>query len=84
MNELKHYFLADDCPNCGQKDSEWAWKGARMSSTKWKHNYSCCSDKCGYEFFGSPTHRLLEREKIKREIQILQSRLSELEASDET
>lgn len=49
--EVKHqYWLAADCPNCGEKDSHEAWKGARMSSTAWGHGYSCCSDACGFAF----------------------------------
>jgi ribosomal protein L37AE/L43A len=32
---------APPCPNCGKPDS------ARMGSTEWRHNYSCCSDRCG-------------------------------------
>lgn len=39
-------YPAPDCPNCGQKD-EGNKLGARMSSTTWGHNYSCCSDACG-------------------------------------
>lgn len=32
---------ARPCPNCGKPDS------ARMGSTAWGHEYSCCSDRCG-------------------------------------
>lgn len=46
----RQYWLALPCPNCGQKDSHDAWKGARMSSSGWGHNYSCCSHKCGLEY----------------------------------
>jgi len=36
-----------------------AWKGARMSSTAWEHNYSCCSEKCGLEFLNSKKHKAI-------------------------
>lgn len=49
INNIR-YYLTHDCPNCGDSDSEWAWKGARMGSSTWGHDFSCCSDKCGKEF----------------------------------
>ncbi len=39
--------MADDCPNCGQKDSEGAWEGARSGSSEWGHPFMCCSNACG-------------------------------------
>ena len=33
-----------DCANCGKKE------GGFMSSSRWVHNFSCCSDFCGMEF----------------------------------
>jgi hypothetical protein len=74
----KGYDWAEDCPNCGQKDEYEQYKGARHGSTAWGHNYMCCSAKCGKEFLNSPTHKMLERSRIKREIQILESQLSSL------
>lgn len=32
-----------DCPMCGKKE------GADMSASRWSHNFSCCSEKCGEE-----------------------------------
>jgi len=46
----RQYYLASPCPNCGQQDSEGAWRGARMGSTSWGHSYMCCSEKCGLEY----------------------------------
>lgn len=33
-----------DCANCGKKE------GGFMSSSMWKHDFNCCSDRCGFEF----------------------------------
>jgi hypothetical protein len=71
----KIYNFAEDCPNCGQKDSYESYKGARMVSTEWGHRYMCCSDKCGKEFLNSPTHKMMEIDRIKREIKILEDEL---------
>lgn len=42
--------MAHDCPSCGQKDEKDEWLGARMGSTRWNHDWMCCSDKCGFEW----------------------------------
>ena len=36
-----NYAKLEDCPNCGAKE------GARMGSSSWGHNLSCCGDECG-------------------------------------
>lgn len=74
------YYIVEPCPNCGEKDEQWKWKGARMGSTKWGHDYRCCSDKCGFEFLNSPKHKELERQKIEMEIALLSSRLERLKS----
>ena len=73
MNKL--YILADDCPNCGEKDEPHLWKGARMGSTSWGHSFLCCSDKCGYEFLNSPEHKRRMRERLQEEIRERQEAL---------
>lgn len=75
------YYMANDCPNCGEKDEAWKWKGARMGSTKWGHNYSCCSDKCGFEFLNNPKRKELDRQHIELEILCLKSKLEKLQSS---
>jgi Zn ribbon nucleic-acid-binding protein len=57
----REYFMAEDCPQCGQKDEPDRWLGARMGSTMWGHNYSCCSDKCGHAYLTNP--KRIERDK---------------------
>jgi len=57
---FKQYFMAKDCPQCGEKDEEGAWKGARMGSTQWGHNFPCCSDECGYAFAKNPKRLEIE------------------------
>lgn len=47
---MQRYWMAHSCPNCGLKDSEDSWSGARMISSEWGHDFSCCSDECGFEF----------------------------------
>lgn len=78
MSGFEPYRLANDCPNCGQKDAEDAWKGARIGSSEWGHYYLCCSDKCGHEFFHSQKHKELEMQKIKQQIEMLQRQLKEV------
>lgn len=41
MSFGKQRHIAPDCPGCGAPDA------ARMSSTRWGHDVSCCSDECG-------------------------------------
>jgi len=74
----EQYWMAGDCPNCGEKDVMWAYKGARMGSSEWGHNYTCCSDKCGREFLNSAKHKALERQRIKDEMEDLQHQLKVL------
>lgn len=45
----RRYYMAHDCPQCGAKDAPGEWGGARMSSSAWGHDFSCCSDECGKE-----------------------------------
>lgn len=60
---MRHpYYLVEDCPECGEKDEINKWKGARMGSSSWGHNYSCCSERCGLAFRDNP-------KRIDREIQ---------------
>ncbi len=47
MSGHQEYYLANDCPQCGEKDEYGAWKGARQGSTEWGHNFMCCSEACG-------------------------------------
>lgn len=49
MMSGQRYLLAADCPVCGCKDAKDEWVGARMWSTEWRHDFPCCSDKCGEE-----------------------------------
>jgi hypothetical protein len=72
------YWLAADCPNCGQKDELEQFKGARLFNSEWGHSYSCCSEACGRAFLNSPQHKAKERERIKREIKQLRAELEEL------
>jgi len=65
------YYLADDCPNCGQKDSTDAYKGARMGSSAWGHDYACCSEACGVAFENSAKRWQLELHEVDREIKNL-------------
>lgn len=69
------YWMAPDCPNCGQKDEPHTNKGARMGCSDWGHNYSCCSDKCGREFLNSEKHRAMERDRLKQQIAALEHQL---------
>lgn len=39
--DYDHHYIAGPCPGCGKPDA------ARMSSSRWLHNISCCSDQCG-------------------------------------
>lgn len=74
----KRYFMAPDCPVCGQKDEEWKWLGARMGSTAWGHNYSCCSDACGIAFKDSSARYQMELQSVEHQIAGLKSKAAEL------
>lgn len=74
----KQYEMAEDCPQCGQKDEPYKWKGARMGSTSWGHDYMCCSDACGIAFKTNPKRLEMDREKIKFQIAALQYKLRNL------
>lgn len=76
--KFREYWLADDCPNCGQKDEINAWKGARMGSTEWGHDYTCCSEKCGREFLNSKKHKSMEKDRVNRQIESLKYQLEQL------
>lgn len=81
------YWLAEDCPQCGQKDSDGAWKGARMSSTSWDHSFSCCSEACGIAYRDNPKRfereRAIARER-RRSLDAEIERLSEKIGSSST
>ena len=74
----KQYWMAEDCPNCGQKDELDKWKGARMGSTSWGHDYMCCSDACGTAFKTNPKRLKMDRAKIKSQIKALEYQLKNL------
>ena len=47
---MQRYWMAHDCPSCGKKDEHGQWSGARMWSSTWGHDFSCCSESCGVAF----------------------------------
>lgn len=68
--QFRQYYMAHECPQCGQKDEPWEWRGARMSSTEWQHDFSCCSDECGKAF--AEKHReLVKTKKGRKELAAL-------------
>lgn len=68
------YIMTHECPQCGDKDEPHAWGGARMSSTTWGHEFSCCSDECGKEF--AKRHSMLEKtRKGRKELAYLWQKL---------
>lgn len=72
--KFRRYYMAHECPNCGTKDAEGEWGGARMSSTSWKHDFSCCSEKCGLAF--ARRHEALEKTPAgRKELAILWEKL---------
>lgn len=72
------YYLAEDCPNCGQQDGPGQWRGARVSSTSWGHGYACCSEQCGVAFATNPKRFEMELERIDGQIAGLQHERREL------
>ncbi len=66
-------YVAPPCPNCGKED------GARMGSTVWGHNYSCCSDKCGLEYRTSPKRYQIELAWARARVKAEQERVTEWE-----
>lgn len=40
----KQDYVPPECPNCRKP------QGAIMCSSRWGHDVTCCSDKCGEEF----------------------------------
>lgn len=61
-----------DCPMCGKKE------GAYMGASRWSHNFSCCSDKCGEEL-GLLIEKNIsskEYENIYKEYEKLEKQLS--------
>lgn len=74
----KQYWMDNDCPQCGQKDELNKWKGARMGSTSWGHDYMCCSDACGIEFKTNPKRLEMDKSKIKNQIKALEYQLKNL------
>jgi predicted nucleic acid-binding Zn ribbon protein len=66
--------MAEDCPVCGEKDAPDSWRGARMGSTSWGHDYMCCSDECGRKYANS-------RERYQRDLQLFQQQLHSVQGS---
>ena len=71
------YYLVEPCPNCGQEDEPYKYKGARMGSTTWGHDYACCSEKCGMEF----DPRAHDLQSALMELAAAKSRVKELRKS---
>lgn len=78
--EMKH----DDCPICGLKE------GATMGSSRWGHNYTCCSDECGLELerqlnslYRSKYWKTLEkkRDKITSQMKKIESQITKEQVS---
>lgn len=63
----RQYYMAHDCPHCGDKDAQGKWGGARMSSTEWPHRFTCCSDACGVAF-GEKYKELEKTKKGRKEL----------------
>lgn len=72
------YYFVEDCPQCGEKDQEGMYKGARMGSTKWGHDYSCCSDECGFAFANNPKLNQMKSAVIRDKINALKYELESL------
>lgn len=72
------YRLAEDCPQCGQKDAPGAWAGARMSCTSWGHSFECCSHACGVAYRDNPHRLTREIIAVKREIAAMKAGLRAL------
>lgn len=70
----ERYYLAHDCPQCGDKDSFMAWRGARMSSSSWGHDFLCCSDGCGVKL-AKRVIPLQETKRGRRELRALWEKL---------
>ena len=68
--------MAHDCPHCGDKDAQGKWGGARMMSTLWPHDFSCCSDACG-KAFGVKWLGLEETKKGRKELAALWEKYQE-------
>lgn len=76
------YWMAEDCPNCGQKDAVNQWKGARTSGGKGvAHKFSCCSTACLIAFNDSPKRYERERQaalRVREAINVEIARLDEI------
>lgn len=75
---FKPYRFAADCPNCGQKDKEGMWMGARMSSTRWGHDHACCSESCGIAFAKSPKRFAMDRAALLQKRAVIDQQLESL------
>ena len=77
MNNQRYRF-AKSCPQCGQEDEEGKYKGARMGSTRWGHDFSCCSDECGYAFANNPKLKEAKALILQDKINSLKNELGNL------
>lgn len=88
MSGGERYWLAEDCPQCGQKDSPGAWKGARVSGGAGvKHDFSCCSTACLLAYNDNPKRYERERKIARAQRDAIDAeieRLSELIGSTST
>lgn len=58
----EQYWMAADCPNCGEKDIKDRYKGARQHNSTWGHIFPCCSSECGRAFLNNPKRLEMEIE----------------------
>jgi hypothetical protein len=66
MSYHDEYYIAPDCPNCGEKDSYGAWRGARMGSSKWGHGYPCCSNACGMRLAAKLKNGMITHDQLAK------------------
>lgn len=79
MSGGDRYWLAEDCPQCGQKDSPGAWKGARVSGGAGvKHRFSCCSEACLLAYNDDPKRIERERELLRSQRRALDGEIERL------
>lgn len=73
---MRQYHMAHDCPHCGCKDAVDEWGGARMMSSEWGHDFSCCSDACG-KAFAVKYKQLVKTRQGRKELASLWAKLAE-------
>lgn len=73
---MRQYYMAHDCPHCGDKDSPDEWRGARMMSSAWGHDFSCCSESCG-QAFAVKYRELVKTRHGRKELAELWTKLAE-------